>query len=284
MGCRRSQPADTPRQPPPPPRPESSPGTGIPGRTANTSTASTIAPVRSSFPAVEVAASAAAAGGWPGRNSVGRSQPDGPTPLEGARASRQDKLFLSSRRAAIVSEGASRMEGAGASRTPARRRQDPPGPTRKPAAAGSAADLHRLHAQNQPRKEDSRADGQHLHRLHDSPCTAILSPAVEVAASPTRKPPGAGRSRKTTPPRFGARCRNPHTRIGARICAPAHDIKGQPTRSAADRIRASWPGPQECRRRPAGRDGGSRSQGQPADTQGGFQSLQGKGRKTTPPG
>ena len=75
------------RRPPPPQRPGSSRRTGIPGRTANTSTANTISPVRPSFPS-----SRPAAGGWPGRKSVGgRSQLEG---TEGARpAERISKYY-----------------------------------------------------------------------------------------------------------------------------------------------------------------------------------------------
>ena len=83
------------------------------------------------------------AGGWPGRNSVGGSQPDGREPEPASRHAQ-------------------------------------PQPTGSTGADTQAScrrirrHLHRLHAQNRARNEDSRADGQHLHRLHDSPVRPSL--------------------------------------------------------------------------------------------------------------
>ena len=192
--------ADRIRRPPPPQRPGSRCRKRIPGRTANTSNALPIRPVRPSYPpplrsqppeagrAARVSEAGAA-----GRDAASRRQ-DPPEPA------RQPQ------RPGTVRPGHQQQphEHAAAPGNPRRLTRGaffkkggrPAKPHRPPfshardffsSLGEKKARTHYAHAR--ARVDGGRIcraagrDRLHLHRRHDTPCTAILSPAVEVAAA-----------------------------------------------------------------------------------------------------
>ena len=106
---------------------------------------------------------------------------------------------------------------------------------------------------------DSREDGQHLHRLNDTPCTAFSPSTVEAAAD--TPPPEACKVATVSAPTAGGR--PPGASAADRIRASLH----QPTRRKRIRIAYQSTGPHQCRphrRRPEpAQPTGS---GEPADT------------------
>ena len=210
------------RRPPPPQRPGSCRRTGIPGRTASTSTASTIGPVRSS-----TAASAAAAGGWPGRKSVGgRSQLEGMEPEPGP--AEKDKQTLSTPPRDITQKdpGGRFFKWGGAFPKPHR----PPFSHAREFFSSLGEKKARTHYAHARARVDGgricRAAGRdrlHLHRAPIRPVRPFLFSTKQrlfLFSARNRKKGRksvGGRASKTAPPKKRARCQNWCGRV--RVCA-----------------------------------------------------------------